>query len=445
MARPRLRRGRRVVSRRPGGSVQGRCQDRARCRREARRRSERRLERPADRRVAGRRRLRAGSPGGRRCAGILPGRARAPAPRPGRALRHQRPDRRRCRPARARGGVAHAHAGHRACHARVRHHALRDGADLRARSRCAGVAGGRDGRDDHAPRRRRAFDSRSLHRHAPAADQHQPRRRHQPDHRPRAAARPGLHPRLRRRARRRGHGAQRRHRPHRAVGRPRSSRGTSRRAPPTIARSSATSCWRAMEQHFRPTTTDPGFDVVTENRFFADRAGVEWEELSFSVNGTKWGPDRPAFPLLQAEKVLSPPLDLRLDADYRYRLDGTETIDGAACYVVRFTPNADVDGEVAVPRHGVDRSRDVPPPQAAGGPDRAGRARRLERRDGALRARRRDGWPPDLPADRDRHPPDRAHRRPQHPGREGHPLQRVPAQSGRTSRRGASRRGAAIA
>ena len=31
--------------------------------------------------------------GGRRCAGILPGRARAPAPRPGRALRHQRPDR----------------------------------------------------------------------------------------------------------------------------------------------------------------------------------------------------------------------------------------------------------------------------------------------------------------------------------------------------------------
>ena len=67
---------------------------------------------------------------------------------------------------------------------------------------------------------------------------------------------------------------------------------------------------------------------------------MEWEELSFSVNGTKWGPDRPAFPLLQPEKVLSPPLDLRLDADYRYRLDGTETVDGAACYVVRFTPSS---------------------------------------------------------------------------------------------------------
>jgi hypothetical protein len=93
-----------------------------------------------------------------------------------------------------------------------------------------------------------------------------------------------------------------------------------------------------MDQHFRPTATDPGFDVVTDNRYFADREGLEWEELSFEVNGTKWGPDRPAFPLLQPEKVLSPPLDLRLDADYRYRLDGTGTVDGVSCYVVRFDP-----------------------------------------------------------------------------------------------------------
>ena len=89
-------------------------------------------------------------------------------------------------------------------------------------------------------------------------------------------------------------------------------------------------------------THDPDYFMrgFVVKRFFADRAGVEWEELSFSVNGTRWGPDRPAFPLLQAEKVLSPPLDLRLDADYRYRLDGTDTVDGASCYVVRFTPNA---------------------------------------------------------------------------------------------------------
>jgi hypothetical protein len=79
-----------------------------------------------------------------------------------------------------------------------------------------------------------------------------------------------------------------------------------------------------MAQHFRPSLTDPGYDVVTENNFFVDRQGTEWEEVSFSVNGSKWGPDRPAFPLLQAEKVLSLPLELRLTQDYRYRLTGTE-------------------------------------------------------------------------------------------------------------------------
>ncbi|MEO8483483.1 MAG: hypothetical protein ABI634_14820 [Acidobacteriota bacterium] len=92
-----------------------------------------------------------------------------------------------------------------------------------------------------------------------------------------------------------------------------------------------------MEMHFRPTSTD-AFQVVTENRFFADAGAVEWDELSFSVNGTKWGPDRPAFPLLQAEKVLSLPLDLQFTTDYSYRLDGMATIDGRRSYVVTFEP-----------------------------------------------------------------------------------------------------------
>ena len=93
-----------------------------------------------------------------------------------------------------------------------------------------------------------------------------------------------------------------------------------------------------MQQHFRPTSTDPGYDVVTENRYFVAGAEVEWEELSFSVNGTKWGSDRPAFPLLQPEKMLSLPLQLRFDDGYRYRLSGSERIDGYDCYVVRFDP-----------------------------------------------------------------------------------------------------------
>jgi len=93
-----------------------------------------------------------------------------------------------------------------------------------------------------------------------------------------------------------------------------------------------------MQQHFRPTVTDPGYDVLTENRYFVAGTDVEWEELSFSVNGSKWGADRPAFPLLQPEKVLSLPLQLRFDEGYRYRLVGTEIVDELECFVVRFEP-----------------------------------------------------------------------------------------------------------
>lgn len=93
-----------------------------------------------------------------------------------------------------------------------------------------------------------------------------------------------------------------------------------------------------MSQHFRPTMTDPGYDIVTENRYYVDHSGIEWEELSFAVNGSKWGADRPPFPLLQPEKVLSLPLQLRFDSDYQYRLDGVESVSGVDCYVVRFEP-----------------------------------------------------------------------------------------------------------
>jgi hypothetical protein len=93
-----------------------------------------------------------------------------------------------------------------------------------------------------------------------------------------------------------------------------------------------------METHFRPNATDPGFDVITENIFFSSKDGSEWEETTFSLNGTKWGKKRPPFPMLQPEKVLSLPLDLRLSKDYRYRLDGVDKVEGRDAYAVRFDP-----------------------------------------------------------------------------------------------------------
>lgn len=93
-----------------------------------------------------------------------------------------------------------------------------------------------------------------------------------------------------------------------------------------------------MEQHFHPSAADASYNIITENRLYSDRNGVEWEELSFEMNGAKWTSNRPAFPLLQPEKVLSLPLDLRLNQDYTYRLDGVDTVNGRPAFVVRFDP-----------------------------------------------------------------------------------------------------------
>jgi hypothetical protein len=103
----------------------------------------------------------------------------------------------------------------------------------------------------------------------------------------------------------------------------------------------------SMDQHFRPNAIEGGFDVITENKMFVEGTQTEWEELSFTLNGTRWGPKRPAFPLLQAEKVLSLPLDLRLDADYRYQLAGVEDVEGRRAFALRFDP---VDDEKSLYR-----------------------------------------------------------------------------------------------
>jgi hypothetical protein len=87
--------------------------------------------------------------------------------------------------------------------------------------------------------------------------------------------------------------------------------------------------------HLSDTTT---FDVVTENRFYSDKEGSEWEETAFSLNGTRWKEKRPAVLAPQAEKVLSLALDLRLNQDYRYHLEGIEIVGGQRCYAVRFEP-----------------------------------------------------------------------------------------------------------
>jgi hypothetical protein len=67
-----------------------------------------------------------------------------------------------------------------------------------------------------------------------------------------------------------------------------------------------------------------------------DRTDVE--QRAVKVNGLDVGNGVPRLPLLEPERVASPPLAIELSGAYRYALHGIETIAGTPCYVVGFEP-----------------------------------------------------------------------------------------------------------
>ncbi len=95
-----------------------------------------------------------------------------------------------------------------------------------------------------------------------------------------------------------------------------------------------------MSLHFDSTSIGSGFDVSMRFKQFSNRAGlIEWAQTEFYVNGVKFKKQR-EFPLpqLEPEKVMSQPLEMKLDEKYSYKLDGVETVDGVLSYVVGVEP-----------------------------------------------------------------------------------------------------------
>jgi len=82
------------------------------------------------------------------------------------------------------------------------------------------------------------------------------------------------------------------------------------------------------------------FEATLEGAFFAASEGEsDWAWQTFYVNGVRWrGRSIPEIPLIQPERAAAPPLAITFDKTYRYRLRGTETIDGRDCWVVEFAP-----------------------------------------------------------------------------------------------------------
>lgn len=95
-----------------------------------------------------------------------------------------------------------------------------------------------------------------------------------------------------------------------------------------------------MNLHFESANVGSGFEVSMRFEQFAKRDGpTEWAQTEFYVNGVKFK-KRWEFPLpqLEPEKVLTQPLELKLNEKYNYRMLGTEDVNGVACYVLGVEP-----------------------------------------------------------------------------------------------------------
>ena len=97
-----------------------------------------------------------------------------------------------------------------------------------------------------------------------------------------------------------------------------------------------------MNLHFESTNLGPGFDISMRLKQFFNRAGqMEIAQNELYVNGVKFGKNH-EFPLpqIEPEKVVTQPLELKLNERYKYKLLGTEQVNGAMCYVVGVEPLA---------------------------------------------------------------------------------------------------------
>jgi hypothetical protein len=95
-----------------------------------------------------------------------------------------------------------------------------------------------------------------------------------------------------------------------------------------------------LSMHFEATTLEPGFDFSMQFKQFVSRdAPTELAQKAFYINGVKFGKNH-EFPLpaIEPEKVMTQPLELKLNERYDYKLLGTEQVNGILCFVVGVEP-----------------------------------------------------------------------------------------------------------
>jgi hypothetical protein len=91
---------------------------------------------------------------------------------------------------------------------------------------------------------------------------------------------------------------------------------------------------------FQPAAGTRTIEATLEGPFFFDsKTGSDWAWQTLYVNGVKWrGKTLPEIPLIQPEKAAALPLEIHFTKQYRYRLRGSDKVDGRDAWVVDFAP-----------------------------------------------------------------------------------------------------------
>ena len=94
------------------------------------------------------------------------------------------------------------------------------------------------------------------------------------------------------------------------------------------------------ELHFKLASGGSTIDVGIDSNYYWERGGeLEWEQTDYWINGNHVTWKRiPQLPLIQAEKVVTVPLDLTLGKTYDYRLVGAGRVGDREAYVLAFEP-----------------------------------------------------------------------------------------------------------
>jgi hypothetical protein len=95
-----------------------------------------------------------------------------------------------------------------------------------------------------------------------------------------------------------------------------------------------------VEFHYSVAGSGATIDVAYEGRYFWDRdIGAEYQYQEFFVNGARWRRKKiPDLPLIQPEKVVTPPLLINMGREYTYRLRGRAEVGSRPAWRIEFEP-----------------------------------------------------------------------------------------------------------